>query len=78
MHPTNIILYIYASQVFGLCIEWIAVASALKAWPASIPGPVGPPSSCGPPQVALGPTALRRGGSHSVVVSGDTSRRHDT
>ena len=56
----------------------LAVATAPKAWLTGIPGPLGPPSCCGPPQAALGPT----GSSEARTtcrreMPGNSSRRHD-
>ena len=52
--------------------------SNLKAWLTGIPGPLGPPSCCGPPQAALGPTGSSEAGTTCRrEMPGNSSRRHD-
>ena len=49
-----------------------------KAWLTGIPGPLGPPSCCGPPQAALGPTGSSEAGTTCRhEMPGNSSRRHD-
>ena len=56
----------------------LAVATAPKAWWTGIPGPLGPPSCCGPPQAALGPTGSSEAGTTcGREMPGNSSRRHD-
>ena len=40
----------------------LCVATAPKAWLAGTPRLLGPPSCCGPPQAALGPTGSSKAG----------------
>ena len=56
----------------------LAVATAPKAWLAGIPGPLGPPSCCGPPEAALGPMGSSKAGTTCRCEMPCTSSlRHD-
>ena len=62
--------------------KWVknafAVATAPKTWLTGIPGPLGPPSCCGPPQAALGPTGSSEAGTTCRrEMPSNSSRRHE-
>ena len=62
-------------HVSSLLMLKLIVATAPKVCLAGIHGPLGPPSCCGPPQAALGPTGSRKAGTTVREAKVESSSR---